>query len=58
MIRSVDHNFKVKRSRGSVIFFMYISCANIEKRKHLQGHLKRTLNHQNIKQKVGECLLS
>jgi hypothetical protein len=49
---------KLKYLEVVLFVLMYIACANIEKRKHLQGHLKRTLNHQNIELKVGDSLLS
>jgi hypothetical protein len=53
MLRSVDQNFKVKDLEVVLCVLSYIACANIEIRKHLQGHLKRALNLQNIEQKVG-----
>jgi hypothetical protein len=53
MLRSVDQHFKVKDLEVVLCVLSYIACANIEIRKHLQGHLKRAHNHQNIEQKMG-----
>jgi hypothetical protein len=53
MFRSVDQHFKVKDLEVVLCVLSYIACANIEIRKHLEGHLKRALNLQNIEQKVG-----
>jgi hypothetical protein len=44
MFRSVDHHFKVQYIEVVLCVLSYIACANIETRKHLQGHLKRALN--------------
>jgi hypothetical protein len=53
MLRSVDQHFKVKDLEIVLCVLSYIACANIEIRKHLQRHLKRALNLQNIEQKMG-----
>jgi hypothetical protein len=53
MLRSVDQHFKVKYLEVVLCALSYIACANIKIRKHLQGHLERALNLQNIEQKVG-----
>jgi hypothetical protein len=52
MLGSVDQHFKVKDPEVVLCVLSYITCANIEIRKHLQGHLKRALNLQNVEQKV------
>jgi hypothetical protein len=52
MFRSVDQHFKVQDLEVVLCVLSYSACANIEIRKHLQGHLKRALNLQNIEQKV------